>query len=198
MAELRRNKFSYDRNYYENVRTGEVVGSVARKIDVEEEYEEDFFKDSEVFTEDYSEIDFESTSPRKKQERIREVYNTPRTAQNVKVKVKKKYNFGFIELLMLVVAMVALVNACYGYLETRADIIQANKRIQAAKNELQDIKNTNDSLVGMLDVETDRNYIYTVAVSKLNMIYPKENDTVYYEEPTAGYVRQYHEIPSAK
>ena len=196
MAEMRKNKFSYDRNYYENVRTAQVVGSAAKKLDAQEEYEEDFFEDSELFTEEYSEHDFESTSPRKKAEPIRDI--RPSARPNERVKIKKKYNFGFIELLMLVVALVAVVHAVYGYIETKAAITQANKNIQAAKQELTDIQNKNEALIRNLDVEKDRNYIYTVAVSKLNMIYPKENDTIYYETPSDGYVRQYHEIPTLK
>lgn len=196
MAEMRKNKFSYDRNYYENVRTAQVVGSAAKKLDAQEEYEEDFFEDSELFTEEYSEHDFESTSPRKKAEPIRDI--RPSARPNERVKIKKKYNFGFIELLMLVVALVAVVHAVYGYIETKAAITQANKNIQAAKQELTDIQNKNEALIRNLDVETDRNYIYTVAVSKLNMIYPKENDTIYYETSSDGYVRQYHEIPTLK
>ena len=196
MAEMRKNKFSYDRNYYENVRTAQVVGSAAKKLDAQEEYEEDFFEDSELFTEEYSEHDFESTSPRKEAEPIRDI--RPSARPNERVKIKKKYNFGFIELLMLVVALVAVVHAVYGYIETKAAITQANKNIQAAKQELTDIQNKNEALIRNLDVETDRNYIYTVAVSKLNMIYPKENDTIYYETPSDGYVRQYHEIPTLK
>ena len=197
MAEAKRNKFTYDRNYYENLSRGPVEGSVAKQYDVKEEYEEDFFEDSELFTEEYSEYDFETTSPRKiERERVRETERFVETRS--KVKLKKKYNFGFIELLMLIIALGALVRACYGYIEARADIIQANKRITSAKQELKDIQNINNSLMGQLDVEVDRNYIYTVAVSKLNMIYPKENNTIYYEKPEDGYVRQYHEIPAVK
>ena len=197
MAEARRNKFSYDRSYYENLKRGAVDGSVAKKYDVKEDYEEDFFEDTELFTEEYSEYDFESTSPKKREyERIREVGRSTET--RTRVKLRKKYNFGFIELLMLIVALGAMVRACYGYIEARADITQANKKINAAKQELQDVQNINASLMGQLDVEVDRNYIYTVAVSKLNMIYPKENDTIYYEKPEDGYVRQYHEIPAVK
>ena len=44
----------------------------------------------------------------------------------------------------------------------------------------------------------DRNYIYAVAVEKLGMRYPKENDIVYYEKSDEGYVRQYHDIPEIK
>ncbi|MBR4776917.1 MAG: hypothetical protein IK007_04810, partial [Lachnospiraceae bacterium] len=84
------------------------------------------------------------------------------------------------------------------YIEVRADIIQANKKISAAQNELKDIQNKNNALMGKLDVEMDRNYIYAVAVEKLGMRYPKENDIVYYEKSDEGYVRQYHDIPEIK
>ena len=56
MAENRRNRFSFDRNYYENYNRGVVEGSAARKAEVE--YEEDFYDDTQLFTEEYSEEDF--------------------------------------------------------------------------------------------------------------------------------------------
>ena len=192
MAENRRNRFSFDRNYYENYNRGVVEGSAARKAEVE--YEEDFYDDTQLFTEEYSEEDFRSTSPRKKERKNRFEFN-PNLRTETQVKYKKKYNFGFIKLFMIAVLSVAIVKCCYTYIEARADIIQANRAIATAKAELKDIRNINDSLLGQLDVETDRNYIYTIAVSKLNMIYPKENDTIYYEKPDEGYVRQYYEIP---
>ena len=198
MAESRRNKYSYDRNYYETIRKAPTEGSAARSLDIEE-IEEDFSEDPEVSYEEYTEKDFETTSPRKKKREYRPVEHTaPRTKQQTKVKVKVKYNFGFVSIMMILISLVALTVACYRYIEARADITQANKKIAAAKNELQDIKNINMSLTSRLDVEADRNYIYTVAVSKLNMVYPKENNTIYYEKPVQGYVRQYQEIPAVK
>ena len=192
MAENRRNRFSFDRNYYENLGRKVVVGSAVRKDEVE--YEEDFYDDTQLFTEEYSEEDFATTSPRKKERRNRFEFN-PDLRTETKVKYKKKYNFGFLNLFMIAVISIALVKCCYTYIEARADIIQSNRAIATAKAELKDIQNINDSLLGQLDVETDRNYIYTIAVSKLNMIYPKENDTIYYEMPEEGYVRQFYDIP---
>jgi len=199
MAEVRKNKFSYDRNYYE--RTGSVTKERTAAVlhDTVEEVT-DFFEDGSVYEEEYTEMDFEGTSPR-----IRRVQVKPiRSIQGLKAeidekeKLKKKYNFSFLTVMMLTVSLVALVVASYRYIETRAEVIQANKRITAAKTELKDIQNINSTLKKQLDVETDRNYIYTVAVSKLNMIYPKENNTVYYEKPEEGYVRQYKDIPAVK
>ena len=195
MAEGRRNKFTYDRNYYENMRKAPVEGSTAKKYDAVE-YEEDFFEDEEVFTEEYTEYDFEGTSPRKRRTAGTRVYGVP--AGRVKEKVERQYNFNALFVLAMAVLLVSLVVASYNYIETRAEVIQANKRINSAKTELKDIQNVNEALMKQLDVETDRNYIYTVAVSKLGMIYPKENNTIYYDKPAEGYVRQYKNIPAVR
>ena len=193
MAENRQNKFSYDRSYYEIMRKAPVDGSAARKL--EEDYEEDIFEDPNAFTEEYTEADFASTSPRKRREEpVREV----RPVRRTKVKVKTEYSFKIIPLLMLAVSLVALVGASYRYIEARAEVTQVNKKIAEAKVELQDVQNINMSLKSKLDVEVDRNYIFTIAVGKLNMVYPKDNNTIYYEKPDGGYVRQYQEIPAVK
>ncbi|MBR4343828.1 MAG: hypothetical protein IKP88_14225 [Lachnospiraceae bacterium] len=197
MAEARRNKFSYDRNYYEH--TGSApVKETAYDLHDETEYEVDFLEDGSIFEEEYTELDFEGTSPKVRRVRVNPIKSVPGQREVTKEKVKRKYNFSFLTIMMLAVSLVALVGASYRYIETRAEVIQANKRITAAKTELKDIQNINSTLKSQLDVETDRNYIYTFAVSKLKMIYPKENDTVYYEKPEEGYVRQYKEIPAVK
>ena len=195
MAEERRNKFTYDRNYYENMRKTPVEGSTARKYDAAE-YEEDFFEDEEAFAEEYTERDFESTSPRRRRAAATRIYEAPEV--RVKEKIERQYNFNKIFVLAMAVLLVSLVVASYNYIETRAEVIQANKRINSAQTELKDIQNINEALKRQLDVETDRNYIYTVAVSKLGMIYPKENNTVYYDNPAEGYVRQYTNIPTVR
>jgi hypothetical protein len=50
-------------------------------------------------------------------------------------------------------------------------------------------------LSSALDTEISRNYIYTVAVAKLGMVYPDNNQVVYYEPAEEGYVRQLSAIP---
>lgn len=194
MAELRKNKFTYDRSYYENMDKVHVAGTAAKELNAVE-YEEDFFEDGEVFDEEYSEYDFE-TSPKKREKERPEIHVEPRHGK--KEKVKTLYQFRFFTLLMTVVSLVALVAASYKYIEVRAEITQANKKIEVAKTELKDIQNKNSALLSQLDVEMDRNYIYATAVGKLGMKYPKENDIIYYEKADEGYVRQYHDIPELK
>ena len=194
MAELRKNKFTYDRSYYENMDKVHVAGTAAKDLNTIE-YEEDFFENGEAFDEEYSEYDFE-TSPKKRETAKPVVYTEPRRA--VKEKVKVLYKFRLFTLLMTVISLGALVLESYRYIEVRAEITQANKKIEVAKTELKDIQNKNSALMSQLDVEMDRNYIYAMAVGKLGMKYPKENDIIYYTKADEGYVRQYHEIPEIK
>ena len=195
MAEIRKNKFTYDRNYYENMDKVHVAGTAARDLNAIE-YEEDFFENGEAFDEEYSEYDFE-TSPKKRETVKPEIYTEPRRGSR-KEKVKVFYKFRLFTLLMTVVSLGALVLASYRYIEVRAEITQANKKIEVAKTELKDIQNKNSALMSQLDVEMDRNYIYAMAVGKLGMKYPKENDIIYYTKADEGYVRQYHDIPELK
>lgn len=194
MAEIRKNKFTYDRNYYENMDKVHVAGTAAKDLNAME-YEEDFFENGEAFDEEYSEYDFE-TSPKKRETVKPEIYMEPRRGKKEKVKVL--YKFRLFTLLMTVVSLGALVLASYRYIEVRAEITQANKKIEVAKTELKDIQNKNSALMSQLDVEMDRNYIYAMAVGKLGMKYPKENDIIYYTKADEGYVRQYHDIPELK
>ncbi|MBQ5932394.1 MAG: hypothetical protein IJL55_01630 [Lachnospiraceae bacterium] len=194
MAEIRKNKFTYDRNYYENMDKVHVAGTAAKDLNAME-YEEDFFENGEAFDEEYSEYDFE-TSPKKRETVKPEIYTEPRHGKKEKVKVL--YKFRLFTLLMTVVSLGALVLASYRYIEVRAEITQANKKIEVAKTELKDIQNKNSALMSQLDVEMDRNYIYAMAVGKLGMKYPKENDIIYYTKADEGYVRQYHDIPELK
>lgn len=195
MAEIRKNKFTYDRNYYENMDRVHVAGTAAKDLNAIE-YEEDFFENGEAFDEEYSEYDFE-TSPKKREKVKPEIYTEPRRGSR-KEKVKVLYKFRLFTLLMTVVSLGALVLASYRYIEVRAEITQANKKIEVAKTELKDIQNKNSALMSQLDVEMDRNYIYAMAVGKLGMKYPKENDIIYYTKADEGYVRQYHDIPELK
>ena len=194
MAEIRKNKFTYDRNYYENMDKVHVAGTAAKDLNAME-YEEDFFENGEAFDEEYSEYDFE-TSPKKRETVKPEIYTEPHRGKKEKVKVL--YKFRLFTLLMTVVSLGALVLASYRYIEVRAEITQANKKIEVAKTELKDIQNKNSALMSQLDVEMDRNYIYAMAVGKLGMKYPKENDIIYYTKADEGYVRQYHDIPELK
>jgi len=185
----RSNKFSYNRNYYEQRYTTAVDGNTARQL--EEEYEEEYYSDEE-FDEEYAAEDFYGVAPEYAPQ------TRPAQAPSYEVKIKRKYNFNFAYIAMLLLSVGALLFASIKYLEVHSQINQKEHQLASAKTELNDLLSLNASLKTKLDVEVDRNYIYSVAVSRFHMQYPDSNQTVYYEKPTSGHVRQYQNIPTLR
>lgn len=181
------NKFAYDKNYYERRYSASIEGNAARQL--EEEYEEEYYSDEELYDEEYEEADF-GIEPEYE-------YETEAETEQ-KVKIKRKYNFNAIAVMFMMISVVGLMYASFGFLAARSSISQATKALATAKSELADAEAINASLRNQLDVDVDRNYIYTVAVEKLNMTYPTNGQTVFYERPDEGYVRQFQSIPTAK
>lgn len=183
------NKFAYNRSYYEGRYSSSVEGNAARQL--EEEYEEVYYSDEELYDENYETADFVEADP----DYYRGYEEETEAEENVRI--KKKYNFNFLTTALMIVSIIGLLCSAFGYLETMSEISQAKIKLESAKTELADAKSINASLKNRLDVNVDRNYIYTVAVEKLKMTYPADGQTVYYERPDEGYVRQYQSIPTA-
>lgn len=182
----RKNKFSYNRNYYEQRYASAIEGNAARQL--ETEFEEEYYSDEE-FDEEYEAEDFYGVAPEYAPQ------TRPEQEYEYNIKIKRKYNIRLVSAMILVLSVCALLYSSVKYLELHSVINQKEHQVTAAKTELNDLLSLNESLKTKLDVEVDRNYIYSVAVSRFNMQYPNSNQTVYYEKPDGGHVRQYQNIP---
>ncbi len=188
MATGRTNKFAYDRKYYESRYSKAVEGNAARQL-AQEEYEEEYYSDEELYEEDYESEDFYGVEPEYIPDN--EVYEEA----EVQVRYKTKYHVNLVTTMFLVITLGALLLHAYRYLSVQSQINMLTNELQSAKNELTDIQSMNASLKTQLDVDVDRNMIYSIAVSKFNMQYPNENQTIYYDSPDSGHVRQFQKIP---
>ena len=64
------------------------------------------------------------------------------------------------------------------------------------EKEIASVSKENDAAAAVLENEiTDMEYIYQMAVGVLGMVYPNNNEVVYYEQQDKGYFRQYQDIP---
>ncbi len=186
------NKYAYNRNYYSNLNRGNAFnGNAARQLAVvPDEYDEDEELMFEAEPEyEYPEREERISRPERRQDRRRETQTAPRT------KVKYRVKVGLLPVMVFAVAIAALLSSAFGYLEVQSKINQAEKQIRIAQAKLDDVEALNASLSSALDTEIDRNYIYTVAVARLGMVYPDKNQVVYYEPAEEGYVRQLSAIP---
>ena len=186
----KKNKFSFDAKYYESFYHKAYNGNSAKKLDSLDDYIDNYEEDED----DYDEFD-EGESDYSVPSQHYEKHPERKSEEEPKIKVRRKTDIDFFYMITMVLALVILLASAFKMLETKSDITQTDKKIAAAKNELKDVTALNESLKATLDTQIDRNYIYSVAVGKLGMVYPNKNKVLYYEPADGGYVRQLSDIP---
>ena len=189
------NKYAYNRNYYSNVsRSTAFNGNAARQLSVvPDEYEDDDLLYEEA--EEYELPEREERRNGRNARPERRSYYNEKEQSVPEVKTRYRIKISLLPVLVFAIAISALLSSAFKYLEVQSDIIQTDKQIRAAETRLADVESLNASLASALDTEIDRNYIYTVAVAKLGMVYPDKNQVVDYEPAEEGYVRQLSAIP---
>lgn len=182
-----RSKFAYDRDYYENLaRSSSFDGNAVRKLDIAEPlydeplYDEEAIDDPEEFYEEYSEASTEIES---------------RTKAEPVQKVRRSYGMGIVLTVMAATAIGVLMVCMFNFVSLKVEISRAGKQLTKEEALLTSVQTLNEYKAAELDNEPDRNYIYTVAVGRLGMVYPTANSVVYYNPGEDDHVRQYAFVP---
>lgn len=185
-------KYAFDRNYYVSRAQGAYNGSAARKIDEYDEFDEEYDEFAE-FVEpetEYEEEEIVVKTPARRRSQDVIIEKQPEIRERYRIK-----NDTFAAVIFTIA--IAMILICsFKYLEVLSDITETDKMITKAEMKLDDVRALNESLSSSLDVEIDRDYIYTVAVAKLGMVYPNQNQVISYEPVYEGYVRQASTIPA--
>lgn len=122
----------------------------------------------------------------------------PHIVEQPVVEVRPKTGVGsdIFSILMLVSAILATIYICISYLQVQSDIVQLEKSISILESNIASVSKENDAVQAELDNEiTDLDYIYQMAVGVLGMVYPNNNEVIYYDYEDNGYFRQYQDIP---
>lgn len=111
-------------------------------------------------------------------------------------KFKTGQGIDLISALLLMSAIVVTLFVCVNYLKVQADVVQLNKSISKLEQELTGLEKENAALSSVLENERyDLETVYQMAVGVLGMVYPNNNEVLYYEKEDQGYYRQYQDIP---
>ncbi len=132
--------------------------------------------------------------PQWEQEEIR----GPRRVEQPQAQPKVKIGQGidFVSALFLMCAIVATLFVCVNYLKVQSDVVQLNKSISTLEKEITGLEKENDALAAVLENEKyDLETVYQMAVGVLGMVYPNNNEIIYYNNESEGYFRQYQDIP---
>lgn len=109
---------------------------------------------------------------------------------------KVGHGIDFLSMLLLVGAIIATVYVCVEYLQVQSEMVQLSKSVTATENKISAVEKENNALEAAINAAaSDLDMIYQIAVGTLGMVYPNQNEVIYYEVKEDGYFRQYYDIP---
>lgn len=127
-----------------------------------------------------------------------ETVRRPRQVEQPEVvpKVKIGQGIDLISAFFLMCAIVATVWVCFNYLKVQSDVVQLNKSISSLETQISGLEKENNALEAVLENEKyDLETVYQMAVGVLGMVYPNNNEVIYYNSEPEEYFRQYQDIP---
>lgn len=105
-------------------------------------------------------------------------------------------NLGFVIFLSMVSA--AVLFFCINYLQLKSEITGRMSDVAALESELSQLKEDNDAYYSQVTSNVDLTEIKQIAIGRLGMKYPSEEQTMTYQTARSSYVRQYQDIPDSK
>lgn len=108
----------------------------------------------------------------------------------------KSMSPGFV--LFLAVVSVAVLFVCIHYLQLKSEITSSMKHVAGLEAELTQLREDNDAYESQVTSNVDLNRIKKIAIGRLGMKYPSEDQVVTYKTARSSYVRQYQDIPETK
>ena len=118
-----------------------------------------------------------------------------REAQRNREKAKSMGR-GFV--VFLAVVSVAVLFCCVNYLQLKSELTGKIKTVASLETELSQIKEDNNAYESQVTSDVDLNTIKKLAIGRLGMNYPKDDQKMTYTMPSNSYVRQYQEVPESK
>lgn len=105
-------------------------------------------------------------------------------------------NRGFV--IFLAVVSAAVLFFCVHYLQLKSEITAQMKTVAVLESELTQLKEDNDAYYSQVTSNVDLNRIKKIAIGRLGMKYPSDEQKMTYQTSRSSYVRQYQDIPESK
>ncbi len=97
--------------------------------------------------------------------------------------------------IFLAAAACMLLWSCVRYLQLQQETTSRVKRIALLETELEEKRKENDDDYTRIMTSVDLDYIKSVAINELGMVYAQPDQVILYDGGTKDYVRQSGEIP---
>ena len=99
---------------------------------------------------------------------------------------------GFV--IFLAVVSVAVLFCCVNYLQLKSEVTGKMKTVATLESELSQLKEENNAYESQVTSDVDLNNIKKIAIGRLGMNYPTDDQKKTYSVPSNSYVRQYQEV----
>ena len=105
-------------------------------------------------------------------------------------------NRGFV--LFLALISVAFLFFCVRYLKLKSEINRTMKEVALLELEVTKMKEENDASYTQVTSRIDLNQLKKIAIGRLGMKYPSDDQKMTYQKANNSYVRQYQDVPDNK
>lgn len=95
----------------------------------------------------------------------------------------------------LAVVCTAVLFFCVNYLQLKSEITAKMKTVATLEAELTQLKEDNDAYYSQVSSNVDLNRIKKIAIGRLGMKYPTDDQKMTYTTSRSSYVRQYQDVP---
>lgn len=139
----------------------------------------------------------ESTAKRKQS--AKPSAGTPRQLSKEALRNREKamsMSRGFV--IFLAVVSVFVLFACVHYLQLKSELTAQRKTVAVLEAELSELKEDNDAYESQVVSNVDLSKIKKIAIGRLGMRYPSDDQVMTYETSQGSYVRQYQDVPDSK
>ena len=98
----------------------------------------------------------------------------------------------------LAIVSAAILFCAVNYLQYKSEITGKMRNVATLESELAQLKEDNDAYYSQVTSTVDLERIKKIAIGRLGMKYPAEEQIVTYQTEGSSYVRQYQDIPDSK
>lgn len=120
-----------------------------------------------------------------------------RVSREISKNRQKALQMGKTYVLFLTLVSVVTLFMCVRYIQLRSTVTTQLETLARMETELNQLTAENDALYNQTVNNVDLEHIKDVAMNRLGMNYPTENQIVWYSSNTTNsYVRQYQDVPT--
>ncbi|MCD8083210.1 MAG: cell division protein FtsL [Clostridiales bacterium] len=128
-------------------------------------------------------------------EERREYQRQQRISRTVRRNQERALHMDLPYVLLLTAAALCALFICVSYLHVQSTITARISHIEQLEQQLEQLREENDTLQTRINTDIDLDHIYQVATEELGMVYANKDQVILYDKTESEYVRQYEDIP---